>query len=140
MTKRTYVLSEQTKTIMAVVNKCGADGIKAKEVAERLQLDPLMVSQTLANLLKSKHIFAHTKGVRYYKAMKYKPVIKASEVERHIPTGSFHGVDWSHSTQRPGCQDHLQIPSRVGDRIVPYKAPGLICTGVLADKSNHTKD
>jgi len=140
MTKRTYVMSEQTKTIMAVVNKCGADGIKAKDVAERLQLEPLIVSNTLASLLKSKHIFAHTKGVRYYKALKYKPVIKASTVERHIPRGDFFGVDWSHSTQRPGCQDHTAIPSRVGDRIIPYKAPGLICTGVLADKSNHTRD
>ena len=35
-------------------------------------------------------------------------------------TQPFKGIDWSHSVQRPGCQDHLQYPSRRGDEYVPH--------------------
>lgn len=35
----------------------------------------------------------------------------------------FKGVDWSASTQRPGCQDFLQHGSRVGDTVREYKTP-----------------
>ena len=38
----------------------------------------------------------------------------------HYKAPPFKGVDWSHSTQRPGCMDHLQHPSRRGDELVPH--------------------
>lgn len=36
-------------------------------------------------------------------------------------SGQWMGVDWSQSVQRPGCQDHLAIPSRRGDKLVPHR-------------------
>lgn len=35
--------------------------------------------------------------------------------------GQWMGVDWSNSVQRPGCQDHLAVPSRRGDKLVPHR-------------------
>ena len=35
--------------------------------------------------------------------------------------GQWTGVDWSNSVQRPGCQDHLSVPSRRGDQLVPHR-------------------
>lgn len=39
-------------------------------------------------------------------------------------TPPFEGIDWSRSVLRPGCQDHLLVPSRRGDVRVMHK--GLI--------------
>jgi hypothetical protein len=33
------------------------------------------------------------------------------------------GIDWSVSTHRPGCQDFLKHPSRVGDKLIPHRTP-----------------
>jgi hypothetical protein len=35
----------------------------------------------------------------------------------------WRGTDWSQSVQRPGCQDHLLILSRRGDRFVAHRGP-----------------
>ena len=35
--------------------------------------------------------------------------------------GQWMGVYWSNSVQRPGCQDHLAVPSRRGDKLVPHR-------------------
>jgi len=37
--------------------------------------------------------------------------------------GDYAGTDWSRSTMRPGCQDHLQHPSRRGDERVEHRLP-----------------
>jgi hypothetical protein len=44
----------------------------------------------------------------------------------------FNGVDWSASTMRPGCQDHLQYPSRRSDGLHPYRAPILNASSSMA--------
>ena len=36
---------------------------------------------------------------------------------------TWAGVDWSHSTMRPGCQDFLACPSRRSDGLHPHRAP-----------------
>lgn len=33
----------------------------------------------------------------------------------------FSGVVWKPEVNRPGCQDFLQYPSRMGDQLVPHK-------------------
>ena len=35
--------------------------------------------------------------------------------------GPWRGIDWSQAVQRPGCQDHLAVPSRRGDVRVPHR-------------------
>ena len=35
--------------------------------------------------------------------------------------GQWRGIDWSQAVQRPGCQDHLAVPSRRGDVRVPHR-------------------
>lgn len=48
--------------------------------------------------------------------------------------GTFTGVNWTQSLQRPGCQDHLLHPSRRGDQRVPPQMPIIGCVGDLRDK------
>lgn len=38
----------------------------------------------------------------------------------HYTPKPFTGVDWTTSLLRPGCQDHLQHPSRRGNDLVPH--------------------
>lgn len=35
----------------------------------------------------------------------------------------FGGIDWDRSVQRPGCQDHLLVPSRRGELRVMHTGP-----------------
>lgn len=51
--------------------------------------------------------------------------------------GTWAGPDWSHATQRPGCQDHLQYPSRRGDQRVMHQAQLSGCVGDLRDKRSN---
>lgn len=41
----------------------------------------------------------------------------------HIAPGLWTGTDWSQAMIRPGCRDHLQHPSRRGDRRVMHGTP-----------------
>ena len=36
---------------------------------------------------------------------------------------AYQGESWPNSTLRPGCQDHLQHPSRRGDVLVEHRPP-----------------
>lgn len=47
-------------------------------------------------------------------------------------TQKFTGVDWSTSTMRPGCQDHLKHPSRRSDGLHPYREPILNASSSMA--------
>ena len=38
-------------------------------------------------------------------------------------TTPYRGVDWSRSTTRRGCQDFLQLPTRVNDERRAYRTP-----------------
>lgn len=33
----------------------------------------------------------------------------------------FGGVPWNPEINRPGCQDFLQCPSRIGDKLMPHR-------------------
>mgnify|MGYP000182072561 FL=1 len=51
---------------------------------------------------------------------------------QHWPTSArkrppFTGIDWSRVVLRPGCQDHLLVPSRRGDTRVAHREPMGIC-------------
>ena len=53
----------------------------------------------------------------------------------------FTGVDWSHSTSRPGANDHLKYGSLQADgSIKPHRAPMHGCVGVLTDAKPHTRE
>ena len=41
--------------------------------------------------------------------------------DRTVSSELFKGVNWSASMQRPGCQDHLQVPSLRGNRRIPHR-------------------
>ena len=52
----------------------------------------------------------------------------------------FSGVDWSHSTSRPGANDHLKYGSLQADgSIKPHRAPVHGCVGVLNDMTPHDR-
>jgi len=59
------------------------------------------------------------------------PVVKR---ERFEPKGKFHGIKWEPSVNRPGCEDFLQCPSRVGDNFFPHRAMMHGCTPTGARK------
>ena len=52
---------------------------------------------------------------------------------RHM--APFEGVDWSRSALRPGCQDHLLVPSRRGDVRVTHRPP-IGTRGAMRRKEN----
>jgi hypothetical protein len=58
---------------------------------------------------------------------KKKPIKFDSPV---IAPKPFTGVDWSTSTQRPGCQDFLKCPSRRGDGLHEYRQPLLNASSI----------
>ena len=39
---------------------------------------------------------------------------------------------------RPGAEDALKLPSRIGDTRVPYKPPSNGCVGILKDRTSHS--
>ena len=40
---------------------------------------------------------------------------------------------------RPGSEDALAVPSRIGDERVPYKPPSQGCVGILKDRTPHVR-
>lgn len=40
----------------------------------------------------------------------------------------FRGTDWTAATMRPGCLDHERLPSRRGDKRIPYQGPMFFAT------------
>lgn len=40
----------------------------------------------------------------------------------------FRGTDWTTATMRPGCLDHERLPSRRGDKRIPYQGPMFFAT------------
>jgi hypothetical protein len=40
---------------------------------------------------------------------------------KYTPTGRFYGIKWEPEVNRPGCQDFLKCPSRVGDNLIPHR-------------------
>lgn len=96
------------------------------QVAEALRLERKVVIPWLTAMVHDKILTKEgTRPVtyrlsRHVKASEPAPV----EVKRPIfDRPVFAGVDWGTSTMRPGCQDHLQHPSRRGNALVPYRAP-----------------
>ena len=63
------------------------------------------------------------------------------QIRQAIKAKPFTGVDWSHSTGRPGANDHLQYGSLQADgTIKPHRAPLHGCVGVLNDNKQHTRE
>ena len=50
----------------------------------------------------------------------------------------FSGVNWASSTMRPGCQDHLQIPSLMNEERIPHRTPvhGCVSSAALVRKES----
>lgn len=60
----------------------------------------------------------------YYRTGKDKTP-KVTRVREYKP---FGGVPWNPENNRPGCQDFLQYPSRIGDKLVPHRPMMHGCT------------
>ena len=90
--------------------------MSAKELAIIMDIPVQSLRGILQGLASSGVLInRHTKdGVIYEVAHRVKIEPK------FVPTGVFKGVDWSHSTMRPGCMDHLKYHSRRGDVFVEH--------------------
>ncbi|MDD2728302.1 hypothetical protein [Malikia sp.] len=51
------------------------------------------------------------------------------------PHEPYLGADWTSSTLRTGCQDHLLHPSRRGDEFVFHRGHAITTTLPLASKA-----
>lgn len=57
-------------------------------------------------------------------------VIPGTAYETYVPTVA---------PVRPGAEDALRMPSRIGDERIPYKPPSNGCVGVLKDRTPHAR-
>jgi hypothetical protein len=53
--------------------------------------------------------------------MKIQPMSRALPTQIEHPRATYFGPDWTSSLLRPGCQQHLQCPSRRGDALVFHR-------------------
>lgn len=54
--------------------------------------------------------------------------LRATPTARPEKTEPWRGVDWTTATLRPGCLDHERLPSRRGDKRIPYQGPMFFAT------------
>jgi hypothetical protein len=53
--------------------------------------------------------------------MNFQPMPRAVPTQAQHPRASYSGPDWASSMLRPGCQQHLECPSRRGDARVFHR-------------------
>jgi hypothetical protein len=93
----------------------GFNETKSKRILERL------CSKALCHQVREKNRIFYELG----------PMEKADLSQKYKPTGKFFGIKWNPENNRPGCQDFLKCPSRVGDKLIPHRPMmhGLVPSG-----------
>jgi hypothetical protein len=114
------------------------DTLKLLKTRKRLSV-PLLSKLTGFNETKCKRILerlcskALCHQVRERNRIFYElgPMQKADLSEKYKPTGNFFGIQWNPENNRPGCQDFLKCPSKVGDKLIPHRPMmhGLVPSG-----------
>jgi hypothetical protein len=115
---------EKKQNILKVVNTYKA--ITATDIALKLGLSANTVRNIIRELLDgNKLAVAHKtkKRLQSYKIFVEDDKQACTTQWRQIPEGVFTGFTWEPSVNRPGCDDFLKCPSRLGDNLVPYRAP-----------------
>jgi len=92
-------------TVPLLSKLTGFGETKCKRILERL------CSKGLCHQVKEKNRMFYYNG----------PAQKADLSEKYKPTGKFYGIRWEPETNRPGCQDFLKCPSRVGEILIPHR-------------------
>ena len=57
---------------------------------------------------------------------------------KHIPGTRYETYVPTVAPVRPGAEDALKLPSRIGDDRHPYKPPSNGCVGILKDRTSHS--
>lgn len=60
-------------------------------------------------------------------SMTWPDAVQVQRLLTSVRSVPFSGIDWAAAMSRPGCQDHLLVPSRRGDVRVQHRGPMGIC-------------
>lgn len=102
-------------TVPLLSKLTGFNETKCKRILERL------CSKALCHQVRVKNRIFYEVG----------PMQKADLSDRYKPTGQFFGIKWNPEDNRPGCQDFLKCPSKVGNKSIPHRPMmhGLVPSG-----------
>ena len=104
--------SRKNLTVPLLSKLSGFNETKCKRILERL------CSKGLCHEVRVKNRIYYELG----------PMPKADLSEKYKPTGKFYGIKWEPEINRPGCQDFLKCPSRVGTNLIPHRPMMHGCT------------
>lgn len=125
--------SRQRLDVEQVLRSKAGEPLTKEQIAAMTGTDVAFVSYVVGKLMRSglKHRRRGNTHTYWYEPQGATPATRLT-----ISKESFHGVDWSYSTARPGCQDFLKYPSRRGDTLHPYKEPLLNASSAVTKKGD----
>jgi hypothetical protein len=126
------IKTEQRERILALITKKGPMTIR--EVAEKIGTTNRSTQASIMALVADG--FLKGEGIR---PAVYSKTTASSNTDNRLTLKDrpvFKGVDWSISTMRPGCLDHLQHPSRRADGLHTYREPILNASSVYTLKEH----
>lgn len=107
------------------------DDCAAIDFAKRTGQDYELVRRELLSLVRQNYIEAYmVKGIRRYtitskglRTLRAKPaeprcLANVAHPRTHGSGGPWKGMPWRPDHARPGCMDHVRIPSKQGSRLV----------------------
>jgi hypothetical protein len=121
----TVMASKERQTTILKVIKANQP-ISLAEIASKTGYNIKSITATVSKLAVSQKIVKEysTKSrflVRMWTTADNKKVSPTIKVEKFTPKGKFLGIRWNPSDNRPGCEDFLKCPSRVGDNLMPHR-------------------
>lgn len=106
------------ETIQSIIKRIGPCSLEQLQAATALA--PAATQRALNHLVITHRVV----NAGTTKRPSYKVAVDAKAPPELLPAvyEPWHGTDWSTTLARPGCQDHLKWPSRVGDRLIYRRA------------------
>jgi hypothetical protein len=126
------IKTEQRERILALITKKGPMTIR--EIAEKIGATTRSTQASIMALVADG--FLKGEGIR---PAVYSKTTSSSISDTRLTLKDrpvFKGVDWSISTTRPGCLDHLKHPSRRSDGLHTYREPILNASSAYAVKEH----
>jgi hypothetical protein len=126
------IKTEQRERILALITKKGPMTIR--EVAEKIGATTRSTQASIMALVADG--FLKGEGIR---PAVYSKTTSSGNTDTRLTLKDrpvFKGVDWSISTMRPGCLDHLKHPSRRSDGFHTYREPLLNASSVYTVKEH----
>lgn len=111
--------AERRAAITAMLKRSGP--LTTSQIALQLDVYPKTAQATLQAMKADGLIQSEGKSPMIWDIPRQVSTGPKADMRHRQMDGVFRGVDWSVSTSRPGCMDHLQHPSRRGDELVMHQ-------------------